>query len=316
MNYIGAPSHSAPVLLRRADRVIRAELSLRLGRPSRSGVTLVHREISPLSRGRVELRAIGCAPKSIYDFDDALQWQDVRRHPVARAMLPKGRKIEQVVAAVDRVIAGNEVLADWAAAFAADVRVIPSCVNVQEYATKVDYEIMSPPRIVWMGSLSTERFLLDIAKPLHELNRAMGLELWIVGHPLGDKRLAPLGGLVRRVPWTEETQRTILATCDVGIMPLPEGSFERGKCAYKLLQYGASALPFVASPVGVNATLLSDIGLPGPNTPGDWFHAIRELLAASREERRVLGERAQRYVEERYSYRRWESEWLDAVTTW
>ena len=96
-------------------------------------------------------------------------------------------------------------------------------------------------------------------------------------------------------------------------MPLNDHLYNRGKCGYKLLEYGAAGLPVVASPVGVSADILGRMGAPGPSTIDEWVDALVATIEASSATRREWGARARRAVERNYSYAAWEAPWLDAV---
>jgi glycosyltransferase involved in cell wall biosynthesis len=128
----------------------------------------------------------------------------------------------------------------------------------------------------------------------------------------GSRSLGPLDAIVDRTTWDPRTFSQILADADVGIMPLYDTEFSRGKCAYKVLQYGAAALPVVGSPVGTNATVLAELGGAAPG-PGEWVDAVASVFDASASTRMSLGDAARRAVEESYSFEAWETRWRVAV---
>ena len=109
------------------------------------------------------------------------------------------------------------------------------------------------------------------------------------------------------------TQHDLLAEFDVAIFPLPGDAYSRGKCGYKLLQYGAAGIPAVASPVGVNEQILGELGLPAATSNQDWVDAILELLTAPADLRAEFGRRAHEVTRERYSYDTWLPHWRRAV---
>jgi glycosyltransferase involved in cell wall biosynthesis len=247
---------------------------------------------------------------SVYDFDDALQW-DNGEGGALRRLAPKSRKTLLAARTADRVVAGNAVLADWASGHARDVVVIPSCVAPETYAHKGDYQLQDPPRLVWVGSPSEEHQLTAIAPALFELNRRTGARLTLIGGPGATP--AGLDRVVDRVPWSEEAPRLLLSKVDVGVMPLADTPMDRGKCGYKLLQYLAAGLPAVASPVGVNTEILRRAGLPAPSTSDEWLSALLSLLESSASGRATLGSRARRTVEVHYSYDVWRPAWEAAL---
>jgi glycosyltransferase involved in cell wall biosynthesis len=308
--YAGLPNASPTVLMRRPTAVLAAELGLRRAARSRPARLLLHREASPLSRGSVERQLLSTAEFAVYDFDDALQW-DHGQGGLLRRWAPKAPKALTAVRLANRVIAGNSVLADWASAFNHDVTVIPSCVEPSRYACKDDFRIQDPPRLGWIGSASEEKQLRWIGGALKELHRRTGARLMLVGRT--DKQLGELEQMVDRVAWSEEAQAIHLANMDIGLMPLIDEPMERGKCGYKLLQYGAAGVPSVGSPVGVNACILADSGSPAPETTNDWVHAVLSLLDAPEMTRRELGQRFRSMVQEHYSYAVWLDRWERAV---
>lgn len=308
--YLGHRNNSASYVLRRPLATARAESDLRRTARRRPERLLLHREASPVSRGGIEAALLRRAGFAVYDFDDALQCDD-GGESLLRRMFPKSRKALTAARLADRVIAGNATLADWASEHNDDVVVIPSCVAVEAYVRKAGYELTVPPRLGWIGSPSEEKQLALIERPLHELHRRTGARLVLIGGI--QRRLGTLEALIDRVPWSEQAQRTWLARLDVGLMPMVDQPYERGKCGYKLLQYGAAGLPALASPVGVNATIQQETQMPAPRTPDEWIDALTDLLAATPQQRAAMGQRAREVAERSYSYRGWRDRWLAAV---
>jgi glycosyltransferase involved in cell wall biosynthesis len=226
-------------------------------------------------------------------------------------MIPKAAKTIRAAHHADRLIAANDELAEWASCWARDVVVIPSCVSAESYETKSTYEISDPPRLGWVGSPATEHYLRLVAGPLLEVHRRTGARLTVISS--GHRSLGELDTMVDRVRWTRSGAGWILARWDLGIMPLAEGLYERGKAGYKLLQYGAAQLPTVGSPVGVNTEILAAMGAPSPRSTGEWLDALGGVLQAAASSREALGARARRVVEERFSYATWEARWREAV---
>jgi glycosyltransferase involved in cell wall biosynthesis len=219
--------------------------------------------------------------------------------------------VAAVLRRVDRVVAGNVTLANWAADHHSDVVVIPSCVDPAAYDTKTDYTVRGSPRIGWIGSWSTERDLLAIAPVLRGLHERRGARLVLVGSPTG--RLDGLEDMVERIPWSPTAQRTLLAGFDVGVMPLRDSPYARGKCGYKLLQYLAAGVPSVASPVGVNTEILHRAGMPAPVDGDEWTDALTAVLDAPVAQRAALGARGRQAVTDHYSFSAWRDRWRAAV---
>jgi glycosyltransferase involved in cell wall biosynthesis len=308
--YLGRATAGAGSLLRRPVATLRAEAGLwRAGR--RRGIrVLVHREVSPLSNGEVEIRIMDGARFSVYDLDDALQW-DWADEGGFRRLVPKAKKTITCVRRADRVIAANDILAEWASAWAREVVIIPSCVDPAAYPAKDSYELSDPPRLGWIGTRATEQYLRGIEEPLLEVHRRTGARLEVVSR--GHLPLNSLEAITDRVEWSEQAGVAALARWDVGLMPLAPGLLERGKSGYKLLQYGAAGLPAVGSPVGVNTEILGQMGAPAARSDSEWVDALVDLLEAPAERRRDLGMRGRRLVSERYSYGAWAPRWREAV---
>ncbi len=232
----------------------------------------------------------------VVDYDDAI-FHRYDRHPsrLVRALL--GRKIDQTMRRAALVIAGNEYLAARARlAGAPRVEILPTVIDTKRYG-------ITPPdepgsfRIGWVGAPVTAAYLKLIEPALETLLRQPGTSLTLLGaaHPLA-ARLP-----VETRPWSEAGEVPEIQRFDVGIMPLPDEPFERGKCGYKLIQYMGCGLPVVASPVGVNAQIVE----PGVNgfladTQTEWVRAL-ETLRADPALRQKLGAAGRAKVERDYS---------------
>lgn len=308
-DYLGRRNADPAALVRQPGKVLRAELAVRALPKTRAVRLLLHREASPFSRGRLEQRLLSAAEFAIYDFDDALQW-DVGGG-LARRVAPKPRKCRFAVRSAARVIAGNDVLADWASAFSRDVVMIPSCVDPSSYPRKRFYTLHDPPLLVWVGSPSTERYLRLVEQPLLEIHRRTGARIRLVSS--GAASLGPLDVMVDRERWTRHGMGKLLTGCDVALAPLADGLYERGKCAYKILEYAATGLPVVGSPVGANRLALHRTGGTAATRSDDWGEAVLALFSTSADNRMRLGEKACEGVERHYSFAAWSSSWLGAV---
>ena len=233
----------------------------------------------------------------VVDYDDAVFHRyDMHRSVLVRALL--GRKIDRVMKRAGLVIAGNEYLAQRARQSGARrVECLPSVVDVSQY------RLMEPAaspifRIGWIGSPVTAAYLDLVREVIGTLSREIDVHLTLVG----SGNIPPFSDVpVEMLPWDEEIERKLGEKFDVGIMPLIDGPFERGKCGYKLIQYMASRLPVVASPVGVNQKIVEP-GLNGylAGSPTDWLVALRELHA-SVEKRNSMGQAGRRKAEQMYN---------------
>ena len=301
--YAGTSDNAPSTILRHASAALHAEWRLRRLVPRVGGRTLLlSRQASPFSRGGLERSLLTAAGSGVYDFDDALYLADA-----GSGWSQKSRVWQAAVCAASSVIAGNETLADHASDLNPNVVVIPSCVDPGDYERKHTYECLGPPRAVWIGSPSTEVYLRDIAEALLRIHRSRGLRLTLIS--AGSAPLGELDDMVDRVPWQLDTFASELANADLGVMPLPDTAWTRGKCAYKLLQYAAAGLPLIGSPVGANREVLRQAGGLAPVTEDDWSSALEELIDESDAQRANRGDEAWIAVSRGFSFQAWQEPW-------
>ena len=307
--YISHHNASPSAVARRPGAVLAAELRLRRMAARRPERLILHREASPLSRGGLERRLLSASAFSVYDFDDALQWDWGAGR--LRWLAPKPPKALVAAQTADRVVAGNPVLAEWAAEHCGDVVVIPSCVAPDRYRRKENYAVGDPPRLGWIGTASSEVYLRAVAPALREVHRRTGARLTLIGP--ARPAVGDLEDIIDRVPWSESAQYRLLSDFDVGLAPVPDEPYERGKSGYKLLQYAAAGTPVIASPFGVNREIMSALEMPAPEDVDDWADAIVDLLERPAPEREALGRRAREVAELRYSFDSWLPKWRKAM---
>jgi glycosyltransferase involved in cell wall biosynthesis len=239
----------------------------------------------------------------VYDLDDALFLGSAAA--VNERFAWAKQEARRCIACLRRarlVLAGNAFLADHARRHAARVEIVPSCVapERQPLHEHGDREVLT---IGWMGSQSTSGYLAPVLPVLARLNAsAIRFRLVVVGAALDLRE-----PWIEQRPWSEQTQAAELASFDVGIMPLRDDAWARGKCGYKLLQYFAAGVPAIASPVGVNGALVGDERGLLADSPADWERALAQL-AADAGERRERGAAARAFAERDFSYARWAPE--------
>jgi glycosyltransferase involved in cell wall biosynthesis len=243
----------------------------------------------------------------VYDFDDALYLGSTflanRRFGWVK------REAERWRSYVDRarlVIAGNAHLADRAREHAERVEVVPSCVDPERQPLREHGE-RDVVTIGWIGSQSTTDQLRDVLPAIAALNEdglrarmvLVGAEPVFFGNPAWLERKA----------WSLDSERADLSSFDVGIMPLPDTEWARGKCGYKLLQYFSAGVPAIASPVGVNSSIVGEDEQRGllASTHEAWRSALARLVADAHA-RAEMGANARAFVEREYSYERWAPE--------
>jgi glycosyltransferase involved in cell wall biosynthesis len=307
--YAGLDSNSPRNLARRPRSVLAAERRTRtLPAIIGSRRLVLSREASPFGWGAIESALLRAAELGVYDLDDAL----FADRSGWRAALGKEQKCRRALVAADQVIVGNDFLAEYAVKYAREVVVIPTCVEPADYQVRDDHVISERPRIVWLGSPSTEAYLVGIARALREVRRRTGAEVLVISGARGTER-PELDGLITRVPWRSDTFARHLASAHLAIGPLTDDTYARGKCAYKLLQYGAASLPVIASPVGANALALERFGAWAASTTDEWVDQLLYVISLSAIDRAHAGALARKAVEEHYSFGAWAPAWKEAV---
>ncbi len=234
----------------------------------------------------------------VVDYDDAV-FHRYDRHESAAVRRVLGRKIDRVMAHAAAVTAGNEYLADRARlAGAQRVEPVPTVVDTARYHPREAPGPDAQPVIGWIGSPSTwTEFGAPLLRLLAEVVARHGAAFHAIGAPAPAR---PPPGFAF-LPWYEETEIDRIRALDIGIMPLSDTPWARGKCGYKLIQYMACGLPVVASPVGVNRTIVED-GVNGflAETDAEWHAALGRLLADP-DLRRRMGAAGRRKVETDYA---------------
>jgi glycosyltransferase involved in cell wall biosynthesis len=228
----------------------------------------------------------------VVDYDDAI-YHRYELHPSKVVRLLLGKKIDVVMRRASTVIVGNDYLGARArAAGAKRVEYLPTVVDLDRYQT-TPVRDQTTFTVGWIGSPSTVKYLSLIEPVLADFCRPGKARLVVVG-----ARDVPFPGVRGEVrAWSEATEVEDILSFDVGIMPLPDDPWERGKCGYKLIQYMACARPVIASPVGVNRHIVE----PSVNgflaaSMGEWRSAL-ENLAASPDLRARLGTAGREKVE-------------------
>jgi glycosyltransferase involved in cell wall biosynthesis len=234
----------------------------------------------------------------VVDYDDALFHQyDQHRSGWVRRLL--GSKIAHVIRDAHLVTAGNAYLADYArCAGAHKVEIVPTVIDLERYPSPNVKPPSDTPFIIgWIGSPSTAKYLQAIAPALAEICAGGRGIVRLIGSGPIDLPGVP----VEVLPWDEAAEVDDLKRFDVGIMPLPDEPWERGKCGFKLIQYMACGLPVVASPVGVNRDIVEQ-GVNGylAETTAEWARSLSTLLRDAVLRRR-MGLAGRQKVEQHYS---------------
>lgn len=236
----------------------------------------------------------------IFDFDDAIYLFPSHKKPgFFSKLLWDKRKIERIIKLSKYIIAGNSFLKRYAESFTKNVTVIPTSVDLALYTTRQIPRDLSDKvtKIGWIGSQGSFGYLEDIFPVFNELAEKYRIELKVVGAK------GPSLGKVRTdyADWSLDTEIKNISDFDIGVMPLRDDEWSRGKSATKLLQYMAAGIPAVASKVGVNAEIIKD----GQNgfliEEGKcWIEKISKLIE-DRQLRQAMADNARADVEKLYS---------------
>jgi glycosyltransferase involved in cell wall biosynthesis len=257
----------------------------------------VQYELFPYFPGWMERLAALPGVPIVCDYDDAIfhMYDD---HPgrFRRRML--GGKLEPLLARSAAAVCGNQYLQDYASRFCPRTMLVPTVVDATAYVPPPPgQQRVGGPRVGWLGSPSTWVNVEPVLESVLGALAPFGGRFRAIG---AGKSAAPRPG-VEFIDWDRASEIAELQQLDVGIMPLIDRPFQRGKCGYKLIQYMACGVPVVASPVGVNR----EIVVHGENgflasTEAEWRDAIRRLLADP-PLRQLMGAAGRRRVEELYS---------------
>ena len=211
--------------------------------------------------------------KIIYNFDDAIMYSDKIPDRDSRShFIPFRRSVKLA----DMVITGSEHLAEHTRKFNPNVTVLPIGLKVGDYKLDCPAKGDNKIRLVWIGSKSTLGYLVELKPALEEIgSRFDNVVLRIVCDEFFDLR----NTLVEKRLWSMETRAIDLATSEIGLAPLPDNRFTRGKCSFKVLEYSSAGLPVVASPIGTNAEYVKD-GATGflVTDTRQWVDRITELI--------------------------------------
>ena len=234
--------------------------------------------------------------KLVYDFDDAVMFKKGENMDPANPL--RRKRFERTVRLCDRVIAGNAYLQEEAETFSPSVSILPTPVDTATYIPREKENNSEKIIIGWLGSKSTVHYLKPLVPVFLELrSKFPHVDMKIVSDSF--QGIESLPG-VQKI-WKEGEEVQDLQSFDIGIMPLPDDPWTRGKCGFKLLQYQAVALPVVCSAVGVNREMVTD-GINGyfGNTPQEWRERLSTLIS-SRELRVQMGKAGRERVIKEYS---------------
>ena len=238
-------------------------------------------------------------PNIVFDFDDALFAYEPTGKPL-RIKKPgtayTKHLLNLVLGQAAHVIAGNANLAEYAESFSRKLTIIPTPVNLSDYEekTKKGESVV----IGWLGTGRNLVYLKEIESVIQAVSKKFPKVEWRV---LSNQSYSLDGVPIRNIPWDDDTAFGEISRFDIGLNPLFDDAWSRGKCAFKALQYMAAGVPVVASPVGMNTEIVTE-GETGylAGYPEKWVDALTALIK-NENLRCKLGRNGRRYVEKNFS---------------
>lgn len=227
----------------------------------------------------------------VFDVDDAI-WQ---------AKPDGSRTVARIARQASVVFAGNQHIANHFASLCARVEIIPTAIDTLKFHKRTDINSNRERFVIgWTGSAGNYPYLYAIEQALKTFLVSHDAELLVMAERPPTFKMIPQNK-VRYIEWSPVTECTALQEMDVGLMPLPDSDWTRGKCGFKMLQYMATGLPVVVSPVGVNEEILAKDNLGfGVRTDVEWLSAL-EYLYHNRDIANDMGQKGRVVVETSYS---------------
>ena len=251
-------------------------------------VIFMNRDLLPETRIRfVEPLLARSNPRIIFDFDDAI------------FLGSRGKKLRHILPHVAAVVVGNENLARFARDIHSDITILPTAVDTDYFRPRHARQ-PGPVRVGWSGSAEPMKdYLPMVEEAIRAVAKRHAIEFVVLCDAEPSVRWPNVN--VRHIPWNPATEVEDLWNIDIGLMPLPDGDFERCKCGTKAVLYMAAGIPAVVSPVGINREMVphDEAGLHC-TTANDWYWSI-DTLVRDADLRRRMGEAGRRHAVTHYS---------------
>ncbi|SNC67698.1 Glycosyltransferase involved in cell wall bisynthesis [Hymenobacter gelipurpurascens] len=266
---------------------------------SKYDYVFIHREASPIGPPIFEwLIAKILGKKIIYDFDDAIWIPNTSEANKIVADIKWNHKVADICRWAYKVSCGNAYLRDYAQQFNPNAVINPTTIDTEHLHNQVRDQ-QAPGKLVigWTGTHSTLKYIEQVVPVLAKLEKEFDFEFRVISNQPPELTLR---SLVYQ-PWRKETEIADLLAFHVGLMPLEDDLWAKGKCAFKALQYMALGEPALVSPVGMNTEVVQqDVNGNICNTSDEWEAALRRLLMDPGLRAR-MGQAARQTIQERYS---------------
>lgn len=258
----------------------------------------IHREAAPVGPPIFPwIIAKMMRKKIIYDFDDAIWLPLMSDYNRKFSFVKSFSKVGKLCRWSYNVVVGNKYLQDYALQYNKRVTIIPTVVNTETLHNVIQNQDIDTPAIGWTGSFSTLVYLDIVLPVLQRLQEKYDFVFYVIADK--DPQL-PLKRY-KFIEWNKDTEVTDLLKFHIGLMPLYDDEFSKGKCGFKAIQYMSLGLPAVVSPVGVNTEIVDD-GINGfiCDTETEWELHLESLLI-NNNERKKMGQSARKKIESKYS---------------
>ncbi len=277
---------------------------------AKSDLIFIHREVAPVGPPIFEwlIKFIFRKP-IIYDFDDAIWFRNYSEKNKIARYFKAPWKVKYICRWSDVVIVGNRYLGEYALKYNSNIQIIPTTINTKYHQPQKEDNHLNVV-IGWTGTLTTLRQLDPIITVIKHLHEKYKIKFLIISNSFPHFELSSL----EYIKWRKSTEISDLQKIDIGIMPLYDDEWEKGKCGFKGLQYMSLEIPAVMSPVGVNTEIIED-GVNGflASTEQEWFDKL-SLLIEDAELRKRLGRAGRQTVVERYSIQANAPKYLEVLT--
>lgn len=237
--------------------------------------------------------------KLVFDFDDSIWLLDTSEANKKWEWMKSTKKTEKICSLSNLIFAGNPYLAAYAKQFNQNVKIIPTTIDTNAFQRKQEYKNNEKLCIGWSGSHTTIKHFEEAVPILKMIKQKYGAKVYF--KVMGDVDYVNEELDIKGIPWSSETEVEIISSFDIGIMPLPDDEWVKGKCGLKGLSYMGLEVPTIMSRVGVNSEIINE-GVNGflASTEDEWVNKISQLIE-SFELRKKLGSEARKTVIESYS---------------
>lgn len=275
---------------------------IHLWKTRRAEYVFVHREISPIGPPLFEWIIVHLFNrKMIFDYDDAIWIPNSSDHNKLFVHLKNNKKVHNLISWSNKVVAGNDYLADFGRQLNNNVVLIPTTIDTVNHHNPDLYpkKIQQQLTIGWTGTLTTSKYIKEVGidKVLKRLEDEYNTRFLFISNEYVDFGLKNMD----YIHWSADTEIEDLLKMDIGIMPLSDDKWAKGKCGFKAIQYMALEIVPIVSPVGVNVIIVDHMknGLVC-NSQEEWYVAIKKLIE-NPELRMEMGVKARKKIEQHYS---------------